>query len=173
MDQLNLSIQDARIITSTSQFTLDTYIVLDADGDSIGNNPERIAEIREGLIDALKNPDDYPTIIQRRVPRQLKHFAFAPQVTISTDALRQVSVLEVIAPDRPGLLARIGGIFLISTCRCRTPRSPPSASAWRTSSTSPMRATSRSPTPTCANACRPPWSSSCHKTTDGTPCLPG
>lgn len=77
MDQLNLSIQDARIITSTSQFTLDTYIVLDADGDSIGNNPERIAEIREGLIDALKNPDDYPTIIQRRVPRQLKHFAFA------------------------------------------------------------------------------------------------
>ncbi|MHA5861857.1 ACT domain-containing protein, partial [Pseudomonas aeruginosa] len=68
--------------------------------------------IREGLIDALKNPDDYPTIIQRRVPRQLKHFAFAPQVTISTDALRQVSVLEVIAPDRPGLLARIGGIFL-------------------------------------------------------------
>ena len=86
--------------------------VLDADGDSIGNNPERIAEIREGLIDALKNPDDYPTIIQRRVPRQLKHFAFAPQVTISTDALRQVSVLEVIAPDRPGLLARIGGIFL-------------------------------------------------------------
>lgn len=173
MDQLNLSIQDARIITSTSQFTLDTYIVLDADGDSIGNNPERIAEIREGLIDALKNPDDYPTIIQRRVPRQLKHFAFAPQVTISTDALRQVSVLEVIAPDRPGLLARIGGISWISTCRCRTPRSPPSASAWRTSSTSPMRATSRSPTPTCANACRPPWSSSCHKTTDGTPCLPG
>ncbi|MEN1536767.1 DNA/RNA helicase domain-containing protein, partial [Pseudomonas aeruginosa] len=26
---------------------------------SIGNNPERIAEIREGLIDALKNPDGY------------------------------------------------------------------------------------------------------------------
>ncbi|MDL2425305.1 ACT domain-containing protein, partial [Pseudomonas sp. BAgro211] len=34
------------------------------------------------------------------------------QVTISTDAARQVSVLEVTAPDRPGLLARIGGLFL-------------------------------------------------------------
>ncbi|MHC5349580.1 [protein-PII] uridylyltransferase [Metapseudomonas furukawaii] len=112
MSQLNLNIHDARIITSTSQFTLDTYIVLDADGGRIGDNPARIREIREGLIDALKNPDGYPAIIQRRVPRQLKHFAFPPQVTISNDAQRPVTVLELIAPDRPGLLARIGRIFL-------------------------------------------------------------
>ena len=112
MSQLNLSIHDARIITSTSQFTLDTYIVLDADGGSIGNNPARIEEIRQGLINAISNPDDYPTIIQRRVPRQLKHFAFAPQVTIHNDAQRSVTVLELTAPDRPGLLARIGRIFL-------------------------------------------------------------
>ncbi|MDX5373195.1 MAG: [protein-PII] uridylyltransferase [Pseudomonadaceae bacterium] len=112
MSQLNLNIHDARIITSTSQFTLDTYIVLDADGTPIGNNPARINEIRVGLIEALKNPDDYPAIIQRRVPRQLKHFAFAPQVTIHNDAQRPVTVLEITAPDRPGLLARIGRIFL-------------------------------------------------------------
>ncbi|WP_236207094.1 [protein-PII] uridylyltransferase [Pseudomonas tohonis] len=112
MSQLNLNIHDARIITSTSQFTLDTYIVLDTAGGSIGDNPARVKEIREGLIEALKNPDEYPAIIQRRVPRQLKHFAFAPQVTISNDAQRPVTVLEVIAPDRPGLLARIGRIFL-------------------------------------------------------------
>ncbi|MDW3712855.1 MULTISPECIES: [protein-PII] uridylyltransferase [unclassified Pseudomonas] len=112
MSQLNLNIHDARIITSTSQFTLDTYIVLDTAGGSIGDNPTRVKEIREGLIEALKNPDEYPAIIQRRVPRQLKHFAFAPQVTISNDAQRPVTVLEVIAPDRPGLLARIGRIFL-------------------------------------------------------------
>src|SRR5690606_11512917 len=58
------------------------------------------------------NPDDYPTIIQRRVPRQLKHFTFAPQVTILNDAQRPVTILELSAPDRPGLLARIGKIFL-------------------------------------------------------------
>lgn len=112
MSQLNLNIHDARILTSTSQFTLDTYIVLDADGTPIGNNPGRINEIRQGLIETLKNPDDYPTIIQRRVPRQLKHFAFAPQVNIHNDAQRPVTVLEITAPDRPGLLARIGRIFL-------------------------------------------------------------
>ncbi|PVZ20766.1 MULTISPECIES: [protein-PII] uridylyltransferase [unclassified Pseudomonas] len=112
MDQLNLNIHDARIITSSSQFTLDTYIVLDNEGGSIGNDPARIERIRLGLTEALRNPDDYPTIIQRRVPRQLKHFAFAPQVTIHNDAQRPVTVLELAAPDRPGLLARVGKIFL-------------------------------------------------------------
>jgi [protein-PII] uridylyltransferase len=112
MDQLNLNIHDARIITSSSQFTLDTYIVLDTDGGSIGENPQRIKQIRDGLSDALRNPDDYPTIIQRRVPRQLKHFAFAPEVTIQNDTQRPVTILELSAPDRPGLLARIGKIFL-------------------------------------------------------------
>ncbi|MBM7059852.1 [protein-PII] uridylyltransferase [Pseudomonas sp. UL073] len=112
MDQLNLNIHDARVITSTSQFTLDTYIVLDADGGQIGDNPARIKQIRQGLVDALKNPDNYPAIIQRRVPRQLKHFTFAPQVNISNDAQRPVTMLEITAPDRPGLLARIGKIFL-------------------------------------------------------------
>ncbi|WP_252274385.1 [protein-PII] uridylyltransferase [Pseudomonas subflava] len=112
MDQLNLNIHDARVITSTSLFTLDTYIVLDTDGGRIGDNPARIKEIRDGLVEALRNPDEYPAIIQRRVPRQLKHFAFAPQVTIHNDAQRPVTVLEITAPDRPGLLARLGKIFL-------------------------------------------------------------
>ncbi|WP_394559499.1 [protein-PII] uridylyltransferase [Aquipseudomonas alcaligenes] len=112
MDQLNLNIHDARVITSTSQFTLDTYIVLDADGGRIGDNPARIREIRDGLVEVLRHPDEYPAIIQRRVPRQLKHFAFQPLVTIHNDAQRPVTVLEITAPDRPGLLARIGKIFL-------------------------------------------------------------
>ncbi|SDR80820.1 UTP--GlnB (protein PII) uridylyltransferase, GlnD [Halopseudomonas litoralis] len=112
MDQLNLSIQDARIITTSNRFSLDTYIVLDADGGPIGDNPERIREIKRGLLEALSDPDAYPAIIQRRVPRQLKHFAFDPEVTIFTDHSAQHTILELSAPDRPGLLAKMGKIFL-------------------------------------------------------------
>lgn len=112
MDQLNLSIQDARIITSTSRFSLDTYIVLDADGDSIGDDPQRIRQIRQSLTEALANPDEYPAIIQRRVPRQLKHFAFPAEVNIFNDPQGLHTILELSAPDRPGLLARMGRIFL-------------------------------------------------------------
>lgn len=112
MDQLNLSIQDARIITSTNRFSLDTYIVLDADGSSIGDNVDRIRQIKHDLVEALSDPDAYPSIIQRFVPRQLKHFSFAPEVTIFNSPEGQHTVLELSAPDRPGLLARMGRILL-------------------------------------------------------------
>ncbi len=111
MDQLNLSIQDARVITA-NHINLGTYIVLDADGGPIGDNPGRIREIKSELSEALSDPDAYPAIIQRRVPRQLKHFAFAPEVTIFTDHGGQHTILELSAPDRPGLLAKMGKIFL-------------------------------------------------------------
>jgi len=111
LDQLNLSILEARIMTSSAQVAIESYIVLEADGERIGNNPERIQDIRQGLSNALRNPDKFPEIIQRRIPRRLKHFAFSPQVIISNDAQRPYTVVEVVAPDRPGLLARIAYIF--------------------------------------------------------------
>ena len=112
LDQLNLSTLDARIMTSSGHFNIETYIVLDVDGERIGHDSERIHKIQSGLTAALRNPEDYPAIIQRRVPRQLKHFSFTPQITIHNDAQRPYTVVEVVAPDRPGLLARIAGIFL-------------------------------------------------------------
>lgn len=112
MGQLNLSIQDARILPSTSKFSLDTYIVLNEDGSSIGQDQQRITAIREGLIAGLKNPENYQTIIQRRIPRQLKHFNFKPRVSIYNDSQNDVSIVQIEAPDRPGLLARVAKIFL-------------------------------------------------------------
>lgn len=112
MAQLNLSVHEAKITTSSAEFTIDSYIVLEADGDRIGNDPERIQAIQQRLNEALRSPDQYPDIIQRHIPRQLKHFNFAPIVTIHNDAQRPFTVVEVVAPDRPGLLARIGKVFM-------------------------------------------------------------
>lgn len=112
LDQLNLSIHEARIMTSGSNFAIESYIVLEADGDRIGNNPERIQAIRQGLLNSLRHPDCYRELIQRRVPRRLKHFAFSPQISIHNEAHRAHTVVEIMAPDRPGLLARVGQVFV-------------------------------------------------------------
>ena len=111
LDQLNLNIQDARIMTSeTEHNAVDTYIVLDENNNPI-DDPQRIELIRKTLTDALSHPEDYSTIIQRRTPRSLKQFQVATQVSMSNDPVMQRTVLEVTAADRPGLLARMGAIF--------------------------------------------------------------
>ncbi|HEY5717863.1 MAG TPA: [protein-PII] uridylyltransferase, partial [Motiliproteus sp.] len=112
MDQLNLSIQDARIMTHADGYSYNTFIVLDEDNQSIDHDPNLIATIKERLVEELDDPADYKAIVQRRVPRQLKLFAMRTQVILSTDPERHVTAMEVTTSDRPGLLARIGQIFL-------------------------------------------------------------
>ncbi|MFY9179854.1 MAG: [protein-PII] uridylyltransferase [Venatoribacter sp.] len=111
LDQLNLNIQDARIMTSANERNVvDTYVVLDEHNQPI-TNPERLETIRQSLIQALATPENYRTIINRRTPRALKQFKVETQVSMSTDTNLESTKLEIIAADRPGLLARIGSVF--------------------------------------------------------------
>ncbi len=112
LDQLNLNIQDAKIYNSESGYTIDTFYVLDEDGESIGNDPERLARIHTNLKSDLYAADHYPDIINRRTPRRLQHFSMPTRVNISSDIQNGFTIVEVISPDRPGLLARIARIFL-------------------------------------------------------------
>jgi [protein-PII] uridylyltransferase len=112
LDQLNLSIQDARIMTSNNRNAVDTYIVLDENGVAIGNDVARIEQIKSKLTKALSTPSEYSNVIQRRTPRLLKHFKVPTQVTLSNDPILKRTVLEVVAADRPGLLARMGEFFM-------------------------------------------------------------
>jgi [protein-PII] uridylyltransferase len=111
LDQLHLNIQDARIITSANNNALDTYIVLDETGNPI-TEEARLDKIKKTLENILENTSDFPDLIQRRTSRILKQFEFKPRVYLSNDPYTKRSLLEVIAPDRPGLLARMGQIFM-------------------------------------------------------------
>lgn len=111
LDQLELDIQDARIMTSSaSDFSLDTFIVLDEEGHSIGNDPGRLREIQHRLLLAIQDPEETATP-RRRMSRRLKHFSMPPVITVSNDPINQRTVVEVITSDRPGLLADIGRTF--------------------------------------------------------------
>lgn len=112
LEQLDLSVMDARIFSSASDYTLDTFFVLDADGEPIGDNPERISQIEHELREQLAAEEDYSEICKRRVPRRLKYFSIPTVANMTADYKKQQNVLEVIAPDRPGLLAQIGQVFV-------------------------------------------------------------
>jgi [protein-PII] uridylyltransferase len=109
-EQLQLSIQDARIFRSASDYSMDTYIVLDADGEPIGNDPSRTNEIKRVLRKAVLEHRSPSNKWDKLVTRQLKHFNYPSEVKISHDDAK--TIVELISPDRPGLLARVSRVFL-------------------------------------------------------------
>lgn len=112
LSQLNLTIADAKIITSTSGYSLDTFIIMEENGTPIGDDPARMQQIVKKLRKTLSDPDKYPEIVHKRMPRALKHFRIPTEVVISNDLEHGRTVLELVARDRPGLLAEIGCVFL-------------------------------------------------------------
>jgi [protein-PII] uridylyltransferase len=63
-------------------------------------------------MDELRLVDNYSEVITRRMPRRLKYFSMPTRTSLSNDIISGYTMLEVISPDRPGLLACIGRIFL-------------------------------------------------------------
>ena len=112
LDQLNLTIMDARIITSSDGFSLDTYIVLDENGIPIGGDWPRIEAIRDTLTRSLRDPSQFGELVQRRMPRRNKHFNVPTRVIISNDIVNDCTMVDLQTLDRPGLLARVGRIFM-------------------------------------------------------------
>ncbi|KAA1188359.1 [protein-PII] uridylyltransferase [Pseudohalioglobus sediminis] len=112
LEQLNLSVHDARIYNANDGMTLDTFSVLDSDGSSIAEDGARLNYIREHLTEALSDYSSASDPVQRRTPRVMKSFSVPTETSMSVDEIKNFSVLEIAAPDRPGLLARIGRIFV-------------------------------------------------------------
>ena len=106
LDQMGLNIVDARIIPSRDNYTLDTYMVLEEDGEPI-RGEFRLVEIREILQHLLSHPEETPAKVQRHMARQLKHFNIKTRVLFHDDPRNERTIMEVITSDRPGLLSRI------------------------------------------------------------------
>ncbi len=111
LDHLNLTIMDARIITADNGMTLDSYVVLEADGGEI-RNPRRLAEIRHSLRRDVRDTAHLPKSRHRRMNRQLKHFRTPTRVNFLPEDGRDRTRMEVTARDRPGLLFTIGCAFI-------------------------------------------------------------
>lgn len=107
ISRLRLDVQDARVITTDNGYTLDTYMVLDADG-ATAFSQERRAEIQRFIREAILNRTFSPARGTLGMQRKHRHFNFRPSVEFSRDERNGRTVLEVIAVDRPAVLSNIG-----------------------------------------------------------------
>jgi [protein-PII] uridylyltransferase len=111
LDQLGLTVVDARITPTGDGFSLDLYHVLEDNGAPITDDA-RQTEIERALWRSIQRPDDSPFAVLRRTPRQVRMFNTPTRITLSVDERNQRSVLELTAADRPGLLSDVGRVLM-------------------------------------------------------------
>lgn len=109
-DLMGLDVLDARIITGTRDFALDSYVLLDRQGTLLTDR-ERQEELKYRLVTAFANPNQ-PKLAHKRLPRQLKHFSVPTQVRFEAVAQTGQHILYLTTLDQPSLLARVGQVFL-------------------------------------------------------------
>ncbi len=109
-DQLGMSIVDARIPGNVKGRTDYTFDVLDASARTLTSAPTSADIIRQTLIKAIDSGDNF-RVAARRTPRVLKEFNLRTSISIDTQGNDAFTVLEVVAADRPGLLAKLARIF--------------------------------------------------------------
>lgn len=111
LDQLGLTILDARILTSHSGYALDSFTVLEDSGASI-HDRARIKEIVTTLRHALSQPDAAPILASRHISRIQRAFQIPTCVSFREDETNGRTVVELVSWDRPGLLCRVGQAFM-------------------------------------------------------------
>ncbi len=107
IEQMHLTIMDARIFSSADNYTLDTFLVLEADG-SLLQDEKRIAELQDKLQQYIRQPEMTTPGINTNIPRAAKHFTFPTRVSFENNDQQNQTMMKVVAYDRPGLLAQVG-----------------------------------------------------------------
>ena len=104
-----LSIHDAKIISTKTGYTVNTFVVLDS-----RNKPLRerfyTKEMSQALVDRLEqvNICELP---EPRIARHMKKFKVALRVNFIKIHSKNRTMIEIIALDRPGLLSNIAQVF--------------------------------------------------------------
>ena len=84
---------------------LDTFFVLRGDGSPIDGTAENFQQIASAINKSLASKKVAQS--QQRIARTLRSFELPTDISFSMDDDRQLTIMELSAADRPGLLAQI------------------------------------------------------------------
>jgi [protein-PII] uridylyltransferase len=110
LDQIGLSVVDARISTTDDGMAVNTYQALDRDGNPV-NDPVQMEEIQDALVADLTEETRDGVQVARSLPRRNRNFPTETRVTFATDEPNRRTIMRLSTLDRPGLLAEVGAVF--------------------------------------------------------------
>jgi [protein-PII] uridylyltransferase len=111
LDELGMTIMDARIVPLDKDRSIVTLVFMELD-QRVESDEARINKIRRGLTRILTAPSDKVASVTRTLPRQARMFTTNTTVDFSRSTADDQTVLELRAADRPGLLSKIGQVFI-------------------------------------------------------------
>ncbi len=109
--KLGLNIQDARIFTSSKNYCMNTYTVLENDGNPVQASAARRSQIVTLMREYLSEPTRYLRGPETRIARKLKHFSQHVETELINSDDKPYTTIEINCPDKPGVLASIGKVF--------------------------------------------------------------
>jgi [protein-PII] uridylyltransferase len=111
LDELGMTIVDARIVPIANDCRLDTYIFIELDNRTV-IDAARLSKIRRTLTRILTTDDARAVKVTRRAPRRVRMFSTKTVINFVNDVANKRTVMELVAGDRPGLLSTVGQTFI-------------------------------------------------------------
>ena len=111
LDELGMTIVDARVEQLENDYSLDSFIFMELDR-RMDIDESRMTKIRRSLTRVLTSSDDDVAKVTRKLPRQARMFTTKTVVDFEHDNTRGLTVMELVAADRPGLLSKVGKVFI-------------------------------------------------------------
>lgn len=111
LDELGMTILDARIVPIANDFSLDTYICMELDHRTEIDDA-RVNKLRRELNRVLTSDEAGALEVTRRAPRQVRMFSTKTVINFNNDISNKRTVIELAAGDRPGLLSMVGQAFM-------------------------------------------------------------
>ncbi len=111
-DRMGYSIVEAKIYTTDHAYALDSFIVLDQSGKSVSYSG-LLKFIEVELTQKLTENSLLEAPLQGRISRQVKHMPIQTQINITKEVENSYHRLDIVANDRPGLLAMLAHTFLM------------------------------------------------------------
>jgi [protein-PII] uridylyltransferase len=112
LERLNLNIHDARLYVMDARICVLTFIVLETDGTPLQLNQHRLREMQTLLQTYAGANKALPRNKSHAPTRKQRHFTRNTVTTLTNPESKPYSILEVLCPDRPGLLAMIAHVFV-------------------------------------------------------------
>lgn len=111
LDQLGLTILEARIMTTLNDYILNSFQVLEQSGEPIHDHC-REEHIRSSLQNNLRQQQVKNHKNLHRQSRQARHFPIPTSIQFFDDPLGRHTIIELVTTDRAGLLSQIGQAFI-------------------------------------------------------------